>query len=94
MKIKDKPLQFRVNLKALLEEILDTNVSMQIMQIPFRTTYNIMQQIAKRAIELQDEKLITLLCALAMYEESDPYSGQYDAKKMERLFDKHLNPQQ
>jgi hypothetical protein len=87
-----KPLSWSIQTKALFEEILGNNPNMWIMQQPLRILYNILQQGAARAIELQDEKMIAIFCKLAMYEESDPTSKKYDAEKMEYLFELATQP--
>jgi hypothetical protein len=63
------------------------------MDKPLMITYMLLQEAAQRAIELQDEKLITIFCRLSMYKESDPADPEYNEAKMNELYKKHnVNP--
>ena len=80
---------WKSNIKALFEEIIEAGgPSVDIMHMPLRITYLILREAAQRALELQDEKLISIFCKLAMYEESDPYNPNYDKEKILSLIDK------
>lgn len=82
-------MKWRSNVKGLFEEMLENGgPSMRVMDKPLRITYAILQEAATRAMKLQDEELISIFCRLAMYEESDLYSKQYDRTTTEKLIRK------
>lgn len=67
---------WKVNTPGLLNEIL-LNPQCGILKIPLSIFKNILAEVAERAIELNDPKLIALMCRLALYEQADPYSKDY-----------------
>ena len=73
-------VQWRVNTPAFLKEIGDNNPTMAIMRQPLMIFASILGEVAKRASELNDDKLNALMCRLALYEVADPYSKDYDAE--------------
>lgn len=74
--------KWRCNTMGLLNEIAGNN-GVAILKVPLNIFKNILGEVAERALELNDHKLNQLMCRLALYEESDPYSPEYDARKME-----------
>jgi hypothetical protein len=78
IKINDTPLLWRVNTPQLLKEILCNNET-QPLNKPIAIFGRILAEVAERATELNDDKLNALMCRLAMYEVSDPYSKEYDS---------------
>lgn len=74
--------EFKVHVKNLLQETLN-NAGTSIMEVPFRLLLSRLAQIADRAIELNDPKLTALCCSLALFEQSDPESKEYDVKMVE-----------
>jgi len=77
-------LQWKVHLPKLFEEILG-NTSMAIMARPLQITLGLMQQVAQRAIELDDPKLLALMFRLALYEQADPTSPNYEPQLLDEL---------
>ena len=77
--LKNKPVQWRVNTPGLLKEIL-TNNETKCLSKPIAIFASILSEVGDRASELNDDKLNALMCRLAIYEISDPYSKMYNAK--------------
>lgn len=76
--------EWKVNIPGLFKEILN-NGQCAILRVPLQVTADILAKVAKRAIELDDPELNALMCRLALYEQSDPYSKSYDRKLMDRV---------
>ena len=76
---KDITLRWKVNTPQLLKEILGNN-GMAILFQPINIYKDLLTELAERAIELNDPKLNALMCRMALYEVSDPYSKDYDAE--------------
>ena len=64
----DKTLHWKANVPALFAEILTANQSMWIMKQPLIIVDNILREGANRALELQDEEMISIFARLSMYE--------------------------
>ena len=76
---KDITLRWKVNTPQLLKEILCNN-EMAILFQPINIYKDLLLELAERAIELNDPKLNALMCRMALYEVSNPYSKEYDAE--------------
>ena len=76
---KDITLRWKVNTPQLLKEIMSNN-GMSILYAPINIYKDLLAELAERAIELNDPKLNALMCRMALYEVSDPYSKEYDAE--------------
>ena len=74
---KQETLQWHVSTKQLLDELLSNFTSRQVID-PFKILYNILQQVAQRAIELDDFKLHQLMLRLHLYAISDPDHKDYN----------------
>lgn len=74
---KKIPVCFRVNLKALFEEVLQ-NKGNSILRMPLQITLNTIAEIAVYAHKIGDDKLIGHFCKLGMYEFSNQYSEYYN----------------
>jgi hypothetical protein len=72
-------MRWRVNTPQLLKEIAENN-GVAILKIPLNVFQSILAEVAERASELNDPKMNALMCRLAMYSVSDPYSGDYDSE--------------
>ena len=72
-----KKAQWRVNTPQLLREVLVNNET-KTLRIPLQIFANILFEVGERASQLNDAKLNALMCRLAIYEASDPYSKEYD----------------
>lgn len=84
--MNDLKAEWRVNTVSLLKEIGENNPTMGIMKQPINIFGRILEEVAKRALELNDPKLNRLMCRLALYEQSDQYSKDYNQKMMDIVF--------
>jgi hypothetical protein len=73
----DFQTEWRVNVPGLLKEVL-SNAGAEILSIPIQIFAGVLEEVAQRAIELDDPQLHALMCRLALYETADPYSKEYD----------------
>ena len=78
--MKDTKLEWKVNTPALLEEIVGCGLdkSMGILYRPVNILRNLLIEVADRAIQINDPELNILMLRLALYEEGDPYSKDYN----------------
>jgi len=76
---KDNYLYWRVNTAGLLQEI-GNNGSMSVMRKPLMIFSGLLSEVAKRASQLNDPKMNSLMARLALYEITDPYSKEYEDK--------------
>jgi len=76
---KDKKLRWKINTPQLLREIMG-NPGMGILHVPLNIYQSLLFELAERSSELNDPKLNAIMCRMALYEVSDPYSKDYDAK--------------
>lgn len=79
--------QWKVHTPGLLKEIL-TNNQTQVLQIPLQIFASLLAEVATRASEIGDAEMNALMCRLALYEISDPYSKEYDAKLTKSIIEK------
>lgn len=75
--MKDVQPQWKVHLPNLLGEILN-NQGCSILKIPLNITARLLNQVADRAIQLDDPELNKLMMRLALYSIADPDSEDYD----------------
>lgn len=84
-------LYWSSHVPQLFKEIIENGgPSMYAVHMPLKITLSILLEAAKRAIELQDEKLIAIFCRLTLYEDSDPYHKNYDEEKTKSLVKKYF----
>lgn len=57
-----------VNVKGLIEEIMQSNEHTWILKIPLETLYNLLRQVAFRCNEINDPRLNELMLRLNLYE--------------------------
>ena len=76
--------QWRVNTPAFLREIM-INSQVNGMKVPMQIFATLLGEVATRASELNDPELNALMCRLALYEISDPYSKEYDEKLTKKI---------
>ena len=76
---KDKKFRWKVNTPQLLREIMG-NPGMGILHVPLNIYQSLLFELAERSSELNDPKLNAIMCRMALYEVSDPYSKEYDAE--------------
>lgn len=85
--MEDKVLHWRADVPALFAEILTANNSMWIMKQPLIIVDSILREGAKRALELQDEKMISIFARLSMYDGCND-SKHPDHEKLQKLANK------
>ncbi len=86
-----KSLEWKVNSGQLLKEILN-NPNTAILTSPLKIFSGILAEVGQRASELNDPKLNALMCRLAIYSISDPFSGEYDSKLTNEIIEKGKDP--
>lgn len=79
-------LEWKVNTPKLIEELLNHSGSGAVL-IPLKIFRNLLTQVAIRATELNDPKLNSLMCRLALYSISDPYDKEYDKDLTNQIID-------
>jgi hypothetical protein len=71
--------EWRVNTAQMLQETLENGGSaVTIMKIPFNIFKQILVMVGIRASQLNDPALNALMCRLAIYGESDPFSPDFN----------------
>lgn len=78
---------FRINTVALMHEIVDCAIpdTGGILKIPINILMRYLDSIATRASQLNDPILNKLMCDMALYEVSDPYSKEFDQKVVDEV---------
>jgi hypothetical protein len=76
---------WKVNTPGLLKEIVNNNKHMSVLATPLQIFAHLLGEVATRASELNDPELNALMCRLALYEISDPYSKEYDDKLTKKI---------
>lgn len=79
--------EWKVNTLGLIKELFN-NPGTGALVIPFHIFQRILGEVAERAIELNDPELNALMCRLALFEQSDPYSKDYNGEFTERTIEK------
>lgn len=84
---------WRVNTAALLNEIADSALqrNMGVLRFPLNIFKDLLVAVGERAAELNDPKLNALMCRLAIYAESDPYSSEYNEELTNKTIDAIYN---
>lgn len=87
MKTKIKKLEFRCHVPNLLKLISDdlNHMNSHLTSVPLSTFSQLLSKVADRATELNDDKLNKLMCQMALYEESDPESKNYNKELMREI---------
>lgn len=75
----DAMLLWRINTAGFLREIGSNHV-MGFAQIPLQIFGNMLIEVGMRAAELNDPKLNALMCRMAMYDQADPTSKNFDSE--------------
>lgn len=82
----NKKLPWKVHTPNLLKEIMN-NPGSSILYNPIIIFRSLIEAVAQRAIELNDEKLNALMCMLTLYEQSDPSSKDYDDVEITKIIE-------
>ena len=80
--------QWKVNTPRLLKEILANNET-QILKHPIQILASILASVSNRCVELNDPILNGLMCRLALYEQSDPYSKEFSQEMTDYTIDEY-----
>jgi len=81
-------LQWKIHLPRLLSETIPGNTmdgSGGVLRQPLNILIGIMRELTERAIKINDPELNIIMCRLALYEESDPFSDNYDPEIINKL---------
>lgn len=81
---KKTDLVWRSHVPNLFSEVL-SNHGTAILKQPLQITLRILEEVAQRAIELDDPKLHSLMMRLTLYSVADPGSPDYDREVVERF---------
>jgi len=76
-------LLWKVQTAALLKEAVENTPDGWALKIPFEIMMNILAQVAKRAIELDDEELNKLMLRLGLYSISNPEDPEWNPTLVE-----------
>lgn len=74
---KNLSKEWKIHVPNLLGEIL-SNPTTSILTAPLKILAMKLEDVAARAIELDDAKLLKLCCDLCLFEESDPKSPSFN----------------
>lgn len=77
-------LGWRVHTGNLIKEIAN-NPNCAIMKIPLHIFRALLVKVANRVADIKDPQLIELMTRLCMYEFCDPYSENYDEKRVNKI---------
>ena len=80
--------QWKVNTPQLLKEILASNET-QILKYPLQIFSLVLAEVSQRCLELNDPILNGLMCRLALYEQSDPYSKEFNQAMTDYTIDEY-----
>lgn len=82
--IVQNDVEWKVNTAALIKEIGSNNV-MGFLSKALMIFMHILAEVGEEAARINDPVLNGLMCRLAIYEISDPYSGHYDKELLEEV---------
>lgn len=73
-------MQWQSHVRGLFDEIIENAGpgTAGPVTVGLKLTYGILQEVAQRALELDDPQLNALMCRLAMFSFADPYSKDYN----------------
>lgn len=92
---KDRKLHFKINTPGFLKEVVDNALgeNMGILKIPLNILRINLCLVAERGAELNDPVLNKILCDMALFEQSDPYSKEYNIKMIKEVDKKYAEYQ-
>ena len=76
-------LLWKVQTAALFKEAIENTEQGWALKIPFQIMMNLLAQVAKRAIELNDVELNKLMLRLGLYEITNPSSPKFNPELVE-----------
>jgi hypothetical protein len=77
-------LEWKVHTHGLFQEIVGCGVSTSIFKHPLNILQRILEEVAVRAVELEDPQLNVLMMRLSLYSISNPDDPEYDPQKVEQ----------
>lgn len=86
--MKEEGLEWKSHVAAIFKEILN-NPGTWVLATPLNIIQHTLVEVGERAAELNDPILNGLMCRLAIYEISDPYSKEFDKKKLDEVMSKY-----
>lgn len=96
IKIENKPfreLPWKVHANEYFQKVIELKGGMSL-RAPSHIFLELLEEIAKRSIELNDPILHSLMCRLAMYEISDYRADGFDQELTEEVIGKGFKMQQ
>ena len=84
--IDDAGIAWRVHTANLLAEITN-NPTAWVLRSPLLIFDDLLRQVAKRAIEINDPELNKLMLRLTLYSVADPTSPDYDPKLVKEILE-------
>ena len=81
---KTETLEWKVQTAALLKEAVECTKDGGALKIPFQIMMNLLAQVAKRAIELDDEELNKLMLRLGLYSITNPVDPEWNPDLVEK----------
>jgi hypothetical protein len=84
--IKEKiEVRWQSNIKALIEEEIESNSLGGALAVPWRITYQKLLDVAAVASRINDPELNLLMCELALYTVGDGYHEDYNPKLVDEI---------
>jgi len=78
-----KTLEWKVCTAKICKQAVEETRDGWLLKIPFEIMLNLLAQVAKRAIELDDEELNKLMLRLTLYEIANPSSPEFNQELVE-----------
>lgn len=76
---------WKIHTPQLLREIIGCNRTAWALATPIQIFADKLGAVAKRAIEIGDPESLKLCTDLTLFEESDPYSKEYNPEKLAQI---------
>lgn len=73
----DDKFKWTVHTPNLLKEILECNPGMGTLKIPIQIFRHLLNEVGKRAVEINDPKLNCLMIRLTLYDDTEPGNENY-----------------
>jgi hypothetical protein len=77
----------KVNIPGLFQEVFN-NPDCAVLKVPFSVLRDILAEVAKRAIELDDQELHKLMLRLTLYEIANPESPEFNPDAVQRYLER------
>lgn len=89
-----KDMFVKVDVVSLLDEIQNNAIhpkDMAALKIPFGYFRTLLNEVAKRAVEINDDELNKLMIRMCLYSVSQPNSHDYDGELVDSILDSEVN---